>query len=72
MQRVKGEPHLVRTEANVIENIDQDAYQAYMTRKRAANDTKQRLDNLEASVKGIEDKLGVLLNYLTNQKDDGK
>jgi hypothetical protein len=72
MQRVKDQPHLVRTEANVIENIDQEAYQAYMARRRAVSDTKTRLDKLEQDTTDIKETLNAILQYLKNNKDDGK
>jgi hypothetical protein len=69
MQRVKDEPTLARTEAHVIENIDQEAYQAYVARRRAVLDTKQRLDKLEQDTAEIKNTLGAILQLL---RDDGK
>lgn len=69
MQRVKDEPTLARTEAHVIENIDQEAYRAYIARRKAVLDTKTRLDKLEQDNAEIKSTLNAILQLL---RDDGK
>ena len=69
--KVKDEPGLVRQGENpaVISNVDVEGYHAYMAKRRAATETKERLEALEGRMNGIENALGQILNLLKGAKD---
>jgi len=69
MLKVQGEPHLVRTSTGAIQNNNQDDFLAYIAKRNAANDTKNRLEALERETKELKQMLGAILQLL---QDDGK
>lgn len=69
MLRVQGEPHLVRTATGAIQNTNQDEFLAFIAKRNAANDTKNRLEALERETKELKQMLSAVLQLL---QDDGK
>lgn len=66
--RVDGQPDLVRTEDGVIQNINQDEYQAYVARRRAVMESRGRIDNLEREVGEIKNNIALILQLLQDRK----
>lgn len=64
--RVQDEAGLVRKGGNpaVISNTDQEAYEAYMAKRRAALESQQRIETIEKRVDDLDGKLDKILNIL--------
>ena len=68
MLRVKDEPDLVRTPTGTIQNINNDEYRAFISKRRATLETKERLEKLETENKEINQKLDLILSLLKDRK----
>jgi hypothetical protein len=70
MLRVKDEPDLVRTQSGAIQNVNNDGYRTFIMKRRAALETKERLEKLEKENKCINDKLDAILQLLKDKKNE--
>lgn len=68
MLRVEGEPDLARTTYGVIQNVNQDAYQSYIAKRKSIMENRNRLDRLENEVANINNTLATILQLLTERK----
>lgn len=68
MIRVKDEPDLARSPDGTIQNINQNEYHAYIAKRRAVMETKNRLDRLDSDVTQIKDTLSMILQLLNERK----
>uniref|UniRef100_A0AAU6W5K2 Uncharacterized protein n=1 Tax=Pseudomonas phage Cygsa01 TaxID=3138529 RepID=A0AAU6W5K2_9VIRU len=69
--RVKDEANLVRKAGNpaVITNTDLEGYEAYMAKRRAAEESRNQIANIEQRVEGLEGKLDQILNLLQGKSN---
>jgi hypothetical protein len=68
MLKVEGEPDLVRTSNGVIQNINQNEYQAYMAKRRAIVEQRDRMQRLEQEVAEMKNSIATILNLLLEKK----
>lgn len=67
--KVEGEPNLIKRADGVVLNTNDAEYEAFIARRNAALETKNRLDKLEKDNGEIKDTLKLILQLL---RDDGK
>lgn len=66
--RVKDEPDLVRDQNGTIQNINQNEYEAYMAKRRAVADQRNRMNELENRVASMENNIAMILQLLRDRK----
>lgn len=66
--RVDGQPDLVRDEDGVIQNVNQDEFQAYINRRKAVMESRGRIDMLEREVGEIKNNIDLILKLLQDRK----
>lgn len=68
MLRVEGEPDLVRTPQGIIQNVNQDSYQAYIAKRKSMAEQKTKIEKLESDVAEMKTTLATILQLLTEKK----
>lgn len=67
--KVKDEPDLVRDpHTGAVQNTNNDAYKAYISRRNAIIDNQNRLDKLEVDNQAIRSTLNLILHLLQEKK----
>lgn len=67
--KVKDEPDLVRDpHTGAVQNTNNDAYKAYISRRNAIIDNQTRLDKLEVDSEAIKTTLSLILQLLQEKQ----
>ncbi len=69
MLKIEGEPDLIKDHNGVIQNINENEFHAFITRRAKVQEDKNRIDKLEQDNAEIKNTLAVILSLL---KGDNK
>lgn len=67
-QKVEGEPDLVRDDSGIIRNMNHNDYRAFIIKRAAALENKNRLDKIESDNKEIKQTLDLILKLLKEDR----
>lgn len=68
MLKVEGEPDLARAPNGTIQNINQNEYQAYVAKRKAIIEQRNRMERLEQEVAEMKNSIATILQLLLEKK----